>query len=821
MRILTVSSRLCICLGLSTVLSAQSTVRSEAILKGGDNKHYTGNRTPLLPSPLQKLPLGAVKPDGWLRRQLSLMADGFSGHLSEISQFCKYQGNGWADAEGHGQNGWEEVPYWLRGYYDLGMLVGDQRIQSEAKRWLEAVLASQRPSGYFGSEANLQGDRGSPGPDVWPNMVMLYPLRSMYEATGDKRVLPFMLKYFKWQTTVPLDQFMPSSWQHWRGGDNLDSIYWLYNQTGETWLLELARANHERTADWTTTMPTWHVVNIAQCFREPGQYYQQTRDPRYLKATERVWETVRGAYGQVPGGMYGADENARPGFTGPRQGTETCAFAEVMYSDEMLTAITGDGRWADHAEEVAFNSLPASMTADLKALHYLTAPNQVQLDVANKSPWIANGGDMFSYNPNDYRCCQHNVAFAWPYFTERLWMAAAGNGLAAVFYAPSEVKAKVGDGTAVTIKETTSYPFDESIRLDLATARPVRFPLTLRIPGWCVKPLVRVNGKQETVQGDGRGWIVIDRVWSEKDRVDLQLPMSVKTTVYAKNRNTISVERGPLTYSLKIGERWQKKGGTDAWPGWEAYPTTPWNYGLLVDEANPESSLRVEKRSGPLATQPFAAEDAPIVIHAKGKRIPQWGLEANGIIGEVQPGPVRSNEPAEDILLIPMGAARLRISAFPQIGEGPNALVWKDTVPIVLASAASYLEPPSAVTDGLTPPNSADTKTPRFLWPFDQRRAEEWIEFRYSRPQRMGSVEVYWVDDEAGRGNPVLPSSWRVEFWDGTRWQAAPGAPEYEIKKDGFSRAQFTPVETTRLRMVVQLKEQRTAGIFECRLAER
>jgi hypothetical protein len=489
----------------------------------------------------------------------------------------------------------------------------------------------------------------------------------------------------------------------------------------------------------------------------------------------------------------------------------------------MLTAITGNSRWADHAEEVAFNSLPASMTPDLKALHYLTAPNQVQLDTGNKSPWIANGGDMFSYNPYQYRCCQHNVAFAWPYFTEHLWMATSGNGLAAVFYGPSQVTAKVGAGagTRVTIQEATDYPFDESVRLAVVTPRAVRFPLALRVPAWCAKPRISVNGSVQKLDAGTRGWIIVDRLWSNKDRVELTLPMEVAVTTYALNRDTVSVQRGPLTYSLKIGERWQKKGGTDLWPGWEVYPTTPWNYGLVMDPAKPESSFRVEKRPGPLAAQPFAPENTSIVLHAQGRRIPQWTLEANGMIGEVQPGPVRSGEPIENIDLIPMGAARLRISAFPQIGHDADAKVWKDAVPVVLASSATYIDPPSAVLSESVPSSSADQQRSRFIWPSERRLPEEWIEFRYSQPRWVGSVEVYWVDEEATRGSVLLPVSWRVELWEGGRWQPASGMAAYEIRKDGFSHAEFTPVETTRFRLVVQPKQQRTAGILACRFAER
>ncbi len=816
---------------LAASLGAEETsVRVVATLPGGANSYYVGNRAPLEPSPLMKLPLGSVRAEGWLRRQLELMAEGFTGRLSQISRFCQFEGNAWADPRGEGENGWEELPYWLKGYYNLGHQLQDRRILAEARRWLEAVLKSQRPNGYFGSRGNLDGERTSAAaavawpkwlertvPDLWPNMVMLYPLRSLYEATGERRILDFMTKYFRWQMTAPLERFVPFSWQHWRAGDNLEAIYWLYNRTGERWLLELARVNHERTADWVGGVPTWHVVNIAQCFREPGQYYQQTRDIRYLKASERVYETVRGIYGQVPGGMYGADENARPGFTGPRQGTETCALVEMLYSDELLASITGNPVWADRAEEVAFNSLPCAMTPDLKGLHYLTAPNQIQLDRQDKSPMIENGGDMFSYNPHQYRCCQHNVAFGWPYYAEHAWMATPGNGLAAVFYVASRVKAKAGDGGEVEIRETTEYPFDETVNFAISTAKPVRFPLALRIPGWCERPRISVNGQPLTLPKAARGWAVVERTWQEGDRVKLELPMKIRVAVWSQNRNTVSVERGPLEYSLRIGERWEKKGGTEEWPGFEVYPTTPWNYGLVVDAKNPEASFEVVKGKWPPAAQPFALDNAPVALRAKGKRILQWKQEPNGLVGEVQPGPVRSDQPAEDITLIPMGCARLRISAFPQIGEGAEAREWKEAPPLVFASYTSHFEPPTAVSDEIVPASSADTKAPRFTWG-ERRGTAEWIEYYYSRPRRVRGVEVYWVDDSSGPYR--LPAAWEVLYWSGKRWEAVQGATGYEIRKDRFSRVRFSPLETSRVRLKVQLQERYSAGVLELRVGE-
>jgi len=555
-----------------------------------------------------------------------------------------------------------------RGFQNLGYLLADERIVAESRVWIEAVLSNQEQDGYFGPRVNRENN------DLWPNMIMLDVLRSFYEATEDSRVTPFITKYFRWQHNLSKESFLPGSWQRVRGGDNLQSIHWLYNLTGEKWLLELAATTHERTADWTSGIASWHGVNICEGFREPAQFYQQSHDPRHLAATERNYEEVMDTYGQVPGGMFGADENARPGFVDPRQGAETCSMVEFMRSDEILLLITGDPIHADRCENIAFNSLPTSMTPDLKALHYLTAPNMVQLDRNDKSPLLQNPGMQLSYetmlssDPGLYRCCMHNVGQGWPYYAEHLWMATQDNGLAAVLYAASEVEARVGDGTKVRIVEETRYPFDETVDFIIQTPKRVEFPLLLRIPEWCEGARLSVNGRADEIRPKPLKYVLVERDWHEGDRVRLELPLRMRLIVWPSNKNSVSVHRGPLTYSLRIGEKWVRCDGADDWPAYEVYPTTPWNYGLKIDRENPERSFEISRRGMPTHGQPFTSEDAPVSLAARGKRMPQWGQEENGLVGPLPEGPSMSSEPEETIWLIPTGCARLRISSFPVVG---------------------------------------------------------------------------------------------------------------------------------------------------------
>ncbi|HNS22785.1 MAG TPA: glycoside hydrolase family 127 protein [Sedimentisphaerales bacterium] len=787
------------------------------------NDFYVSNARPLTPSPLIKLPIGSVKPEGWLRRQLELQADGFLGHLTEISAFLKKDGNAWLAANGEGHSPWEELPYWLKGFGDNGYVLNDQRIIDEAKVWIEGILGSRQADGWFGPVANRTGaGDNKKAPDLWPNMVALNALQTYYEYTSDPRVLELMQEYFKWELTLSDKDFLPPFWQQQRAGDNLASVYWLYNRTGREFLLQLAEKIQRNMADWTETVASWHNVNIAQCFRAPAVYYQQSRDPYFLQATERNYAMVWGTYGQVPGGMFGGDENCRRGYYGPRQGIETCASVEFMLSCEMLLQIAGDLTWADRCEDVAFNTFPPAMTADLKGLHYLVSPNQCQLDSGNKAPGIQNGGDMFSYDPHSYRCCQHNASHGWPYFAESLWMATPDNGLAAVFYAASEVTAKVGNGKQVTIQTKTQYPFEDTIRLAVSADRPVKFPLYLRVPGWCEKPVLRINGKNTPVHAEPRTFIVVDRQWKDGDSLELVFPMELRLRYWIRSGNSVCVDRGPLTYSLQIGEKYVREGGTDRWPGFEVYPTTAWNYGLVIDPTKPlAKQFEVRTKGWPADDQPFATGAAPIVIKAQARKIPNWQADAQGLIAEVQSSPVRSEEPVETVTLIPMGAARLRISAFPWIGEGPNATEWRAPrgrarIPAT-ASHCWESDTTAALSDGDLPTHSNDQGVARFTW-WPHKGTKEWVQYDFKEPRTLRGVEVYWFDDTATGGGCRTPQSWTLRYKDGDQWKDVPTLSACGVEKDKFNRAAFGEVKTSALRIEVQLQPDCSAGILEWRI---
>ncbi|NDV60115.1 beta-L-arabinofuranosidase domain-containing protein [Bacteroides sp. 519] len=637
------------------------------------NSHYIGNRAPLLPDHFIKLPVGKVKPEGWLKKYIELQRDGLTGHLGEISAWLDKKNNAWLNTGG--DFGWEEVPYWLKGYANIAYILDDPKMLAETQSWIEAVFASQQPDGYFGPDNIRNGRR-----ELWANMIMLWCLQSYYEYSGDQRVIDLMTKYFKWEMTVPDEDFLRDYWENSRGGDNLYSVYWLYNITGDDFLLDLAHKLHRCTADWMqdTSLPNWHNVNIAQSFREPATYYMLTKDSAHLHATYNNHYLIRRTFGQVPGGMFGSDENARMGYIDPRQGTETCGFVEQMASDEMLLRYTGDPLWAEHCENIAFNSYPAAVMPDFKSLRYITCPNHVMSDSKNHKPGIDNAGPFLSMNPFSSRCCQHNHAQGWPYYIENLILATADNGVAAAIYGACKAQVKVADGTEITVHVDTQYPFEEQIRFRVETDKAVTFPFYFRIPSWTAKANILVNGKSTAIE-PGK-YICINREWNGGDEITLNFPMDFNLTTWQVNKNSVSIDYGPLTLSLNIDEehkkvdskesaiwdsKWQETADPSKWPTYELYPNSPWNYALVLGKSNPFTNLKVEKRPWPADNFPFTQDSSPIIVKAKGRQIPSWKIDKFGLCAVLPDEDAPKAAQVDDITLVPMGAARLRISAFP------------------------------------------------------------------------------------------------------------------------------------------------------------
>ncbi len=621
--------------------------------------------------PHRPLPLGSITPRGWLLDQLRLQADNITGQLEAIWPDVGPD-SGWRG--GPGEN-WERGPYYLDGLVPLAHVLQDERLIALASPWIEWILGSQRDDGFFGPTGN---------DDWWPRMVALKVLTQHADATGDDRVTPFLERYFRHQL-----QQLPgrplTSWGRARGADNALSVWWLYEQTGDAWLLDLVDLLSDQTVCWDEYLSTdlitgparvfshrTHGPNVAMGLKTGAVSALRDRDVRgHADRTEASFAALDRWHGQA-NGWFSGDE-----WLGGREATagiETCQVVEMMFTAAVHTQVYGRAIDGDRLESLAYNLLPASSDPEMRGHQYHQQANQVEVSVARRD-WSFSSDDagIFGLEPH-FGCCTANLHQGWPKFVSHLWLR-DDDGLRVVAYAPSAVETTVDDD-AVSLLVDTEYPFDETVTIRVSTARTRPFALRLRIPAWASGTALTVGGVPVPIGVQGGeaglqvvdGYVSLERDWSTAGDVVLVLPMRAR--VVRRERQAAAVRLGPLTMVYAPGERWVEHEGAPGIGEWEVHARGSWNWALA--EVGDAAGWRVTRGAVPGA--PWSMRDrrsAAVVLHAPGARATEWRMaEAQA---DLPPSsPVLDHGPDDDLRLVPYGSARLRVTEFPVIGN------WRD-----------------------------------------------------------------------------------------------------------------------------------------------
>lgn len=614
----------------------------------------------------EPLPIGAIEPRGWLRRQLRIQADGLTGHLDEF--WPDLADNQWLGGE---RGGWERGPYFADGLVPLAFLLDDPDLIDKAETWVEGFLDWQEADGWIGPkrQASDQGHEYDP----WPRFVVLKVLRQYYEATEEDRAIDAMSSFCRWLADALANEELVR-WGHYRWADLAVSIVWLYDRTGDDQLLDVAEMAAEKGYDWGGHFLNFedyadpyekqegvqdlsaHVVNNAMGIKAPGIRYLLEGDG--LNAASDAIALLDRYHGQATG-LFTGDEFY--GGKSPTRGTELCAVVEYMYSLEQLAVMFGAPEYGDRLERITFNALMATFTPDMRAHQYDQQANQVLCAVDEKG-WI-NGPDanVFGLEPN-FGCCTANMHQGWPKFASHLWMRDEDE-LAVVAYAPCAVTTDV-DGTSVTILEETNYPFRDVVSMTVEVDGTAEFALSLRIPDWIDQAEIELPGGDVRTVGSGPDYCTIERTWSDGETVEVAFSTPVRSE--RRYRGAVTLHRGPLVFSLPIDADWKRAGGEPPHADWELYPDSSWNYGLEVDPDDLQSSVSVA--FDPVEDRPFSPDGAPVKMNVPGQLLPEWGLDDEyGWAAPIPNAIVKSKSDSEELSLVPYGCTNLRVTEFPLV----------------------------------------------------------------------------------------------------------------------------------------------------------
>ncbi len=597
-----------------------------------------------------------LQASGWLRNQLRIQAEGLNGNLDKVWPYIK-------DSSWIGGNceDWERVPYWLDGFIPLAYLLDDEDMITRVKKYVNAIMDSQSEDGWLcpctvEQRANY---------DTWAVLLLSKVLALYGECSGDERVIDVLSKCLK-HFNKHINGSTLRTWGAARWFEGLIAVYWLYEKTHEEWLIELAHKLRIEGIDWKvvfesglfaecTKVDEWdlfaHVVNVGMALKSEA-LVSLISDVDADAFAEQFFTYLEEKHSTAAGHFTG-DENVT--VDSPIRGTELCGVVETMFSYEYLFAITGEVKWLERLEKLAYNALPATISPDMWSHQYDQMTNQVACFPMAKQPFGSNTNNAhtFGLEPN-FGCCTANFGQGWPKFALSTFLKAE-DGIASCSLAPAVLETEI-NGTKVRCELVTDYPFRNKLLYKVAVQNPVTFALSIRIPSCAVR--ATIDGK-EVVCGE---FYKVCKEWRDEETICVEL--TFETSIVKRPGDMVCVWYGPLLYSVAIEEKWERveyiDGGVERkypYCDYYIYPMSKWNYAL--------TSAKFEVKENEF-TNAFDTLQPPIEIIARMVEIP-WGFN-NGHCDE-QP---QSREPISDetrVKLIPYGCTNLRITEIPYIAK--------------------------------------------------------------------------------------------------------------------------------------------------------
>ena len=592
-----------------------------------------------------------IRPEGWLRRQLEIQAEGLSGNLHKI--WPDIRDSAWI---GGNREGWERVPYWLDGFIPLAYLLENDEMIATAKRYIDAIVAAQEEDGWI---CPCKKEKRAKY-DTWAIQLICKTLKVYYDCSGDERIPDVIYRVLKnYHEMLKSGEIKLFGWGKFRWFETFISINFLHEKYGEEWIKDLAKILKAQGFDYNTVTEKWkkpshvwrmntHIVNLCMMLKSEAVSHELLGESYTDNA-----EKLRGILDRYNGTAF-------EGFTGdevlsgldPSKGTECCAVVEQMYSYEELFSHTGDNKWAERLEVLGFNALPATLSEDMWTHQYVQQVNQIACQKTMiMAPWSTNGpyAHTFGLEPN-FGCCTANFNQGWPKLALSAFMHRDNTVINAVML-PSVLKT---DG--ITIRLETDYPFRNKMHYYIDADKDFEF--LIRIPSFAEN--LRVNGNYAEVK---------DVELSVKAG-NTEIELEFEAVPYLKKRpdDLYALQMGSLLFSVPVSydkkmREYTRKGVERKFPycDYQFIPKTPWNYGY--------SSSDFEVSYNTVGDVPFSQDKPPVTVKAKMQQI-DWGLKfPYRSIARKTPKSRAPITEVQETELCPYGCARLRMTEMPLLGE--------------------------------------------------------------------------------------------------------------------------------------------------------
>ncbi|MEN8227697.1 MAG: beta-L-arabinofuranosidase domain-containing protein [Bacteroidota bacterium] len=625
------------------------------------------------------LPPGAIQPGGWIDDWAGAALQGITGHLDELDPVYEkgWKGTGF-EARGvrpEDGTGWplEQSAYWMDGAVRLAYIMQDSALTRKISERLDDVVEGVLNGGetfiYWKPKSFVEEHEF----DNWAHSHMGRAMVAYYQATGNKRILDALVKVY---SDYPLPQ-LPAHFNDISGAVNIDPMLDTYMMSGRREILERALDICSDTGfdsivhEWIVgNIPNGHGVIFYENIRVPALIYPWTGNKAHIQASRSALQWMEKKHLQ-PHGVASSEEHLAG--VGSSRNTETCNMATSAWTYQKMYEVSGESLWGDRIEKVFFNAAPAAVSRDFQTMCYYQSPNRISGVIPMEAPNKPNPSSPYLFRPTGHivLCCVGNLNRVIPNYIMHMWMATQDGGVAATLHGPSTVHTKAGDGIPLTITSHTDYPFGEEIWLTMEPEKKVHFPLCLRVPSWCNKASVTVNGKEIHAEVNENGFMVISRRWQKGDEVRLILPMEARiisgnetsypqTSYFQEEENRSltkltgisnpyqSISYGPLLFALPIEDMDANRQAKDV----------QWNYALNVDEEHLDKEVGVSHKEMPEFWR--WQIDAPVTLTAPA-RIFDWNP------AELQPLPGEKVQGGQDttVTLVPYGCAKFRISMFP------------------------------------------------------------------------------------------------------------------------------------------------------------